>query len=170
MTFFIIAILLVILDQVTKFLVRSTMALGDTMVLIPGWVDITYVKNTGAAFSAFPNSTMVLASISLVVAILLILAIALRWLKHPFGRFILMLLLAGAVGNLIDRAAFGFVTDMIHVKSLPFFGDSFPVFNVADILVVLGGILLVLYVLFFWRLCERTYGKRELKKGKRQKK
>lgn len=168
MTFFIIAILLVILDQASKFLVHSTLVSGGTLVLIPGWVDITYVENPGAAFSMFPNATMVLASISLAVTILLILAIALRWLKHPFGRFILTLLLAGAVGNLIDRAVRGFVIDMIQVKSLPFFGDSFPVFNIADILVVLGGILLVLYILFFWKRCERTYGKRELKKGKRQ--
>ena len=58
MIFFIIATLLVILDQVTKFLVRASLVLGGTMVLVPGWVDVTYVQNTGAAFSAFPNATM----------------------------------------------------------------------------------------------------------------
>ena len=166
MTFFIIAILLVILDQASKFLVHSTLVSGGTLVLIPGWVDITYVENPGAAFSMFPNATMVLASISLAVTILLILAIALRWLRHPFGRFSLMLLLAGAVGNLIDRVALGCVTDMIKVEFIPFF--QLPVFNIADILVVLGGILLVIYVLFCWNRCERVYGKREMRKGRRQ--
>lgn len=166
MTFLIIAALLVILDQVSKFLVRTTLALGETMNLAPGVVSVTHVQNTGAAFSMFPNATMILAGISLVVSLLLILAIALRWLRHPFGRFSLMLLLAGAVGNLIDRVALGCVTDMIKVEFIPFF--QFPVFNIADILVVLGGILLVIYVLFCWNRCERVYGKREMRKGRRQ--
>ena len=72
----------------------------------------------------------------------------------------------GAVGNLIDRVALGCVTDMIKVEFIPFF--QFPVFNIADILVVLGGILLVIYVLFCWNRCERVYGKREMRKGRRQ--
>ena len=168
MTFLIIAALLVIVDQVSKFLVRTTLVLGETMDLVPGVISVTHVQNSGAAFSMFPDATMILLGVSLVVSLLLILAIALRWLRHPFGRFILMLLLAGAVGNLIDRAVFGFVTDMIKVDFIPFF--QFPVFNIADILVVLGGILLVIYVLFCWNRCERVYGKREMRKGKRQKK
>ena len=170
MTFLIIAALLVILDQVSKFLVRATFAGQETFALIPNVVTITNVQNKGAAFSLFadnPRFGMILTGISLVVALLLILAIALRWLRHPFGRFSLMLLLAGAVGNLIDRAAFGQVTDMIQVEFLPF---SFPVFNIADILVVLGGILLVIYVLFLWDRCERVYGKREVRKGKKRQK
>ena len=165
MIYIVVAALLVVLDQVVKFLVRTTMVLGDSMVLIPDVLGITYVQNTGAAFSSFPNATMVLAGISLLVSLLLILAILLRWVRHPFGRFTLMLLLAGAVGNLIDRAVMGYVTDMVQVIFV-----KFAVFNLADVFVVTGAILLVLYVIFGWDRCERVHGKRERGKGKRSKK
>ena len=165
MIYIVVAALLVVLDQVVKFLVRTTMVLGDSMVLIPDVLGITYVQNTGAAFSSFPNATMVLAGISLLVSLLLILALLLRWVRHPFGRFTLMLLLAGAVGNLIDRAVMGYVTDMVQVLFV-----KFAVFNLADVFVVTGAILLVLYVIFGWDRCERVHGKRERGKGKRSKK
>ena len=165
MIYIVVAALLVVLDQVVKFLVRTTMVLGDSMVLIPDVLGITYVQNTGAAFSSFPNATMVLAGISLLVSLLLILAILLRGVRHPFGRFTLMLLLAGAVGNLIDRAVMGYVTDMVQVLFV-----KFAVFNLADVFVVTGAILLVLYVIFGWDRCERVHGKRERGKGKRSKK
>lgn len=163
MIFFVIAALLVALDQATKFYIRTTMAVGATKVLIPDWLGLNYVKNTGAAFSSFDQYTMILAIVSLVVSILLILAIAFKWVRHPFGRFTLMLILAGAVGNLIDRFFMGYVTDMIQVLFV-----KFAVFNVADIFVVTGAILLVIYVLFFWDRCERVHGKREIR-GKRKK-
>lgn len=164
MTYFIIAALLVVLDQASKFFVRTTMTVGQTITLIPDWLGLNYVQNTGAAFSSFDNYTMILAGISLVVSLLLILAIALKWVRHPFGRFTLMLILAGAVGNLIDRAVIGYVTDMIQVLFI-----RFAIFNLADIFVVVGVILLVIYVLFFWDRCERVHGKREKGKGKRKK-
>lgn len=162
MTYFIIAALLVVLDQASKFFVRTTMTVGQTITLIPNWLGLNYVQNTGAAFSSFDNYTMILTGISLVVSLLLILAIALKWVRHPFGRFTLMLILAGAVGNLIDRALIGFVTDMIQVLFI-----RFAIFNLADIFVVVGAVLLVIYVIFFWDRCERVHGKRE--KGKRKK-
>lgn len=165
MIYIVVAALLVVLDQVVKIPGRTTMVLGDSMVLIPDVLGITYVQNTGAAFSSFPNATMVLAGISLLVSLLLILAILLRWVRHPFGRFTLMLLLAGAVGNLIDRAVMGYVTDMVQVLFV-----KFAVFNLADVFVVTGAILLVLYVIFGWDRCERVHGKRERGKGKRSKK
>ena len=142
MIFFVIAALLVVLDQATKFYIRATMAVGATKVLIPNWLGLNYVQNTGAAFSSFDQYTMILAIVSLVVSILLILAIAFKWVRHPFGRFTLMLILAGAVGNLIDRFFMGYVTDMIQVLFV-----RFAVFNVADICVVCGGIAFCAYYL-----------------------
>ena len=144
MIFFVIAALLVILDQATKFYIRATMAVGATKVLIPNWLGLNYVQNTGAAFSSFDQHTTILAVISLVVSLLLILAIACKWMRHPFGRFTLMLILAGAVGNLIDRALLGYVTDMFETLFM-----RFAVFNVADICVVVGGIAFCVYYLFF---------------------
>ena len=143
MIFFVIAALLVVLDQATKFYIRATMAVGATKVLIPNWLGLNYVQNTGAAFSSFDQYTIIRAIVSLVVSILLILAMA--------------------VGNLIDRFFMGYVTDMIQVLFI-----KFAVFNVADIFVVVGAVLLVIYVLFFWDRCERVHGKREIR-GKRKK-
>ena len=71
MIFFVIAALLVVLDQATKFYIRATMAVGATKVLIPNWLGLNYVQNTGAAFSSFDQYTMILAIVSLVVSILL---------------------------------------------------------------------------------------------------
>ena len=159
MIYIVIAALLVVLDQVVKIMVRSTITLGGSMVLIPDVLGLTYVQNTGAAFSSFHDATAILTVISLVISILLFLAIVLKWVRHPFGRFTLMLLLAGAVGNLIDRAVVGYVTDMIQVLFI-----NFAIFNIADAFVVVGAVLLVIYVIFFWDRCERVHGKREKRK------
>ena len=64
MIFFVIAALLVVLDQATKFYIRATMAVGATKVLIPNWLGLNYVQNTGAAFSSFDQYTMILAIVS----------------------------------------------------------------------------------------------------------
>lgn len=165
MIYIVVAALLVLADQAVKFFVRSTLTLGGSMVLIPNVLNITYVRNTGAAFSSFSNATTILAVISLVVSILIFLAIILKWIRHPFGRFTLMLLLAGAVGNFLDRAVVGYVTDMIQLRFV-----NFAVFNIADSLLVVGGILLVIYVIFFWDRCERVHGRREQKNRKQYKK
>ena len=163
MPYAVLALLLVLLDQGVKYLVLTKIPLGGHVPFLPHLLELTYVQNTGAAFSSFDQYTMILAIVSLVVSILLILAIAFKWVRHPFGRFTLMLILAGAVGNLIDRFFMGYVTDMIQVLFV-----RFAVFNVADIVVVTGAILLVIYVLFFWDRCERVHGKREIR-GKRKK-
>lgn len=144
--YYLAAALLVVLDQVTKALTRAYLTGQGTMVLIPGVVGLTYVENTGMAFSSFSGYTPALAVLSLVVSVLLAAAIWKKWLPHPFCQWMLTLLLAGAVGNLIDRAFLGYVTDMIQVLFI-----NFAVFNVADCCVVVGGILLAAYVIFCWK-------------------
>ncbi len=136
---------LVMLDQVAKALVRSNIDLGSAVPLIPHIIQLTYVQNTGAAFSLFTGKADLLALVSLAVSLLLVVALVRRWLSHPLGTVSLTLILAGAVGNLIDRVALGYVTDMFETIFI-----DFAVFNVADICVVVGGIVLVIYVCFFW--------------------
>ena len=75
MLYFLLAAALVVLDQVVKLLVRHNIPLGGSITLIPGVMDLSYVQNTGAAFSLFQEHTWVLAVVSLVVAVLLILAL-----------------------------------------------------------------------------------------------
>ena len=115
--------------------------LGDGVT--PHILELTYVTNTGAAFSIFSEHTWALALVSLVMSAVLALALWKGLFKHPLGRLALTLLLAGAVGNLIDRALRGFVVDMFNVLFM-----RFAVFNVADVCVVVGGIAAGAYYLF----------------------
>ena len=145
------AAVLVALDQLVKYLVMTRIPLGEHVPFIPCILDLTYVQNTGAAFSMFSEHTWALALLSLVMSVVLGLAIWKNFFRHPLGKLTLTLLLAGAVGNLIDRALRGFVVDMFNVLFV-----RFAVFNVADICVVVGGIAAGLYYLF---LQERLEGR-----------
>ena len=120
--YFLLSALWVAVDQVVKYLVRTYIPLYASVPFLPG-MDLTYVQNTGAAFSLLSEHTWVL--------------------PHWSGMLSLALLLGGAVGNLIDRALLGFVTDMFETTFV-----HFAIFNVADIGVVVGGILLCLHVIF----------------------
>ena len=123
----------------------TNIPLGEHVPFIPYILELTYVTNTGAAFSIFSEHTWALALVSLVMSVVLALALFKGPFKHPLGKLTLTLLLAGAVGNLIDRAFRGFVVDMFNVLFM-----RFAVFNVADICVVVGGIAAGLYYLFLW--------------------
>ena len=150
MLYVLLIVLLVAADQVVKFLVRANIPLGQYVPFIPHVMDLTYWRNTGAAFSLFSRHTWVLTIISLVVAVLIAGALVKKVVSHPFGVTALSVVLAGAVGNLIDRLFFGFVTDMFQTTFI-----SFAVFNVADICVVLGGIAFCVYFLFFYDKLEK---------------
>ncbi|MBQ3089364.1 MAG: signal peptidase II [Oscillospiraceae bacterium] len=144
--YYFVAALLVALDQITKYLARTLLMGQGTIVLIPGFLGLEYVENTGMAFSALTGFTPLLTVVSLVLSLLLAGAIWKKWLPHPFAQWMLTLVLAGAVGNLIDRALFGYVTDMIKTLFM-----TFPVFNVADCCVVVGAFALAGFILFFWK-------------------
>ena len=143
MLYAILILALVVLDQVVKFLVRAHIPLGGSLPFLPHILELTYVQNTGAAFSLLSEHTWVLTLLSAVVSVGLVVAMAKRILPHWSGMLSLALLLGGAVGNLIDRALLGFVTDMFETTFV-----HFAIFNVADIGVVVGGILLCLHVIF----------------------
>jgi signal peptidase II len=149
----ILAAALVVLDQLVKFLVRANIPLGGSVPLIPGVIQLTYYQNTGAAFSLFTQHTWVLALISAAVSVAIVGAMVRRVFTRPFGLITLAVVLAGAVGNLIDRVFFRFVTDMFQTLFI-----NFAIFNVADICVVLGGIALCVYVLFFYDKYEKKRG------------
>ncbi|SBW11431.1 Lipoprotein signal peptidase [uncultured Eubacteriales bacterium] len=156
MLYVLLAAALVAVDQLVKFLVRANIPVWESASFIPHVMDLTYVQNTGAAFSLFAEHTWILTVISTVVSLAILAAILKKIFPDKLGNLCLSLVLAGAVGNLIDRAAFGFVTDMFKTTFM-----NFAVFNVADICVVLGGIALCVYVFFFYE--ER--GKKEPEHG-----
>ena len=151
MPYAILAVVLVIADQVVKFLIRSNQELGESVPFIPHILNLTYYQNTGAAFSIFREHTWILALISAVVSVALVMVMVKRVFRHPAGQVILAVILAGAVGNLIDRVLFGYVTDMFQTIFI-----NFAVFNVADCCLVCGVIAMMVYVLFFYDKLEKA--------------
>ena len=143
--YFGLALALVGADQWLKFWVRGNIPLGGSLPFIPHIMELTYTQNTGAAFSFFSGMTWLLTVISLVVSIALAVMLWKRYVPGKMGNLALTLILAGAVGNLIDRLFFGFVTDMFATTFI-----NFAVFNIADICVCCGGALLGAYVVLFW--------------------
>ncbi len=146
MLYAVLAVLLVVIDQLAKFLVRRYIPLGGSVPLLPGLLDLTYVQNTGAAFSILREHTWLLVVISAAVVLAVCWLAAKGFFTGALGRTAALLILAGGVGNLIDRVVFGFVTDMIRTLFI-----DFPVFNVADCCVTVGVPLLALYLLLHWR-------------------
>ena len=156
MPYAILAVALVAIDQLVKYLVLQNIPLGGHVPFIPYLVELSYVQNTGAAFSIFSEHTWMLALVSLAMSVVLAAALWKNFFHHPLGKLTLTLLLAGAVGNLIDRAFRGFVVDMFNLLFM-----NFAVFNVADICVVVGGIAAGLYYLFLADKLEPKAGGKE---------
>ena len=142
MLYAILVVALVALDQLVKFLVRANIDLGEGVPFLPHILQLTYVKNTGAAFSLFEEHTWILTLVSLAASILLTVLIIKKVFPHPFAMVCLSVVLAGAVGNLIDRVLNGVVVDYINVLFM-----HFAIFNFADICVCVGVGLLMLVVL-----------------------
>lgn len=150
MLYLFIAAGLTAVDQLVKFLVRAQIPLHTSVPFLPGVMNLTYYQNTGAAFSMLNEHTWILTIISAVVSLVVVVAILKKGFSHWFGSICLSLILGGAVGNLIDRAFLGFVTDMFQTTFI-----SFAIFNVADICVVVGGIALCVYLVFFYEKLEK---------------
>jgi signal peptidase II len=151
-----IAALIVVLDQATKALVRAHLPLHESVSVIPGFFDLTHVRNTGAAFGMLNNVEFVYKPLVMVlVAIAALGAVATYAVTLPPGqkvaRFGLALILGGAVGNLIDRAMTGFVVDFVDVY---WRGVHFWAFNVADSAITVGVVLMLLDVLGVGRVPE----------------
>lgn len=144
--FFLLAAVLTVADQVVKYLVRLNIPLGQRLSFLPGVMDLTFVQNTGAAFSLLEEHTWLLTLLSGAAAVVLAVLLAKKIFPHWSGQLALGLLLGGAMGNFIDRLLLGYVTDMFAVTFV-----NFPVFNVADIGVVVGGVLLCIHVILFMR-------------------
>ena len=144
-----LAAVLVVLDQLVKNWVQQSIPLYGVKPFLPGLVELTYVQNTGAAFSLFREHTWILTLISAVASLVILVLLLRRALSGRMGQLALALVLGGAVGNLIDRVLHGFVVDMFSLRFM-----DFAVFNVADIAITGGGFLLCMYVLFFWKKTE----------------
>jgi len=137
--FWIIAFVAFFLDQITKFWVVQTFSLQQTLPLLPGIFHLTYVTNTGAAFSLLSGKVEWLRWLSLGVSLALI---ALAWFGPLLNRWEQLgygLILGGAMGNGIDRFALGYVVDFLDFRLI-----NFPVFNLADVFINIGIVCLLI--------------------------
>ena len=153
MFYAILAAALVVIDQVVKFIIRANIDLGASVPFLPHVMDLTYVQNTGAAFSILRQHTWLLTLTSAVVVIVMCVLIVRGFFTNALGRWSAALVLAGGMGNLIDRAVFGFVTDMFKTTFM-----DFAVFNVADCCITIGVPLLFLYVMLYVGRDEKKEG------------
>ena len=132
-------------DQLTKFLVVANIPMFADVPFLPGIVQLTYVQNTGAAFSALSGMRW------LFIAIFAALTLLLLWeyFKKPLPftkleRWCLAAVYGGGLGNVIDRIRLGYVVDMIETQFM-----EFPIFNVADCFITCGCIFLIVHIIFF---------------------
>jgi signal peptidase II len=153
MSFYLIALAVVLLDQATKLLIIRTIQYGQAIAIIPDFFDIVFVLNPGAAFgflatlsAGVRNPLFILVS---VVAVVLIVFYRARYLgSNRLVSFALALVLGGAAGNLIDRLRYGMVVDFLDVHVGQY---HWPAFNVADSTISIGVGLMILDIFLDWR-------------------
>lgn len=151
-----IAVAIVVFDQATKAMVKARLPLHDSITVIPGFFDLTHVRNTGAAFGMLNNMEFAYKpAVMVAVALIALGAVASYALTLPatqrIARYGLALILGGATGNLIDRAVMGYVVDFVDVY---WRGVHFWAFNVADSAITVGVVLMLLDVLGVGRVSE----------------
>ena len=141
MKYYLTAALVIASDQVSKAVIRMTMHVGDSISILGDFFRLTYIRNSGAAFSMMSGQRLLLV----VIPIAGIVAALWYLHRHRGENWTLYaswtLIIAGGIGNLIDRIAFGEVTDMFDFSIFP------PVFNIADIAVTFGCALFIVYIL-----------------------
>ena len=151
-----IVIVIIVMDQITKALVKARVPLHESVTVIPGFFDLTHVRNTGAAYGFLDNVDFPFKpAVMVLVALIALGAVASYALTLPttqrVARYGLALILGGAVGNLIDRATMGYVVDFVDVY---WRGVHFWAFNVADSAITVGVVLMLVDVLGVGRVPE----------------
>ena len=149
MFFYLLSILLILIDQISKYYTLKMLKPIGTLEIIKGVFSLTYVENRGAAFGILQNARWIFIAATAVAIVCLIVY---KCKYKPKGIIIntaLLFILSGAVGNMIDRIWRGFVVDMLEVTFI-----TYPVFNFADCLVVIGAILLAIYSIFIYKESE----------------
>ncbi len=143
--FSLFAAFIVAADQVTKYLTVVNIELFEEIPFLPGLLQLTYVQNTGAAFSSFEGQQWLFALIFLAFTGMLFYEYFKKPMAFkPFERWCIVAIYAGGLGNMIDRVRLGYVVDMIETTFM-----EFPVFNVADCFISCGCVLLMVHLFFF---------------------
>ena len=132
-------------DQIVKYLVVANIPLNTKITVVDGFFSVAYVQNTGAAFSSFQGMQWLFALIFALFTVAVIWEFSKkRWPFTTLERWYIVAIYAGGLGNMIDRIRQGYVVDMFTFDFI-----KFPVFNVADVFITLGCLLLIIHVIFF---------------------
>ena len=140
--YFLISALLVGLDQWSKYLTVQNISLGETKEFIPGFLSLTHLRNTGAAWSLLEGKMIFFYVITVIVSVVIIYLLIKNYKKSIWYSVGLSFVLAGAIGNFIDRVRLGYVVDMLQTDFM-----NFPIFNVADSTLVVGVICIFIYLI-----------------------
>ena len=144
------------LDQWVKYWITVNLPLGESMPLLPGFMQLRTVHNYGAAWSSFSGMRWLLVGVTSVIVLAVAYVLVRRIVRHPLGVVACFLILSGGLGNIIDRVRLGYVVDMFDFQFM-----NYPVFNVADIAVVCGAVLAAVYYLWFYE----KYDKKDRQDG-----
>lgn len=146
--YIILPIILVILDQATKYYAIAHFKGQEMVEVIPNWLYFTYLENRGAAFGFLNTKPWVFTILASVFVIAMtIILLQNRNNINSFYKLSLAIIIAGALGNLIDRLTHGFVVDFIFSPLNGLY--NFPVFNLADMYLTVTAIVIAIYVIFF---------------------
>lgn len=139
--------ILIFVDQITKYLISSNFHLSESKPIIKNVFELCYVRNEGMAWGMFAGKRIIFLILTILIVIMgLLLFVKIRESKKFLPiRICIIVLISGAIGNMIDRIRFGYVIDFFYFKPI-----DFPVFNVADIYVVLSMITLFILLIFVY--------------------
>ena len=141
----ILTIIFLIIDIVSKLIISKLMNVYDSIIVVKDFFNITYVRNTGAAWSIFEGRVLGIIVVSLIIISFIVYYISKQKVKSKLEKIGYSLILGGALGNLLDRIIYGYVIDFLDFN---IFGYDYPIFNLADSFIFVGVILLIIYT---WR-------------------
>ena len=139
-----LALALLALDQWVKRMITLTLPLGEARPLLPGFVELRTVHNYGAAWSSFSGMRWLLVIATSCILLGVLVVLLRRVVRHPRGVLAGCLVISGGLGNILDRVRLGYVIDMFNFQFM-----NYPVFNVADICIVGGCVLGLVYYQWF---------------------
>ena len=140
-----LSLALLALDQWVKRYISLTLPLGEVRPLLPGFVELKTIHNYGAAWSSFSRARWLLVITTSCIVLAILALLVRRIVRHPLGVLAGCLIVSGGLGNILDRVRLGYVVDMFNFQFM-----DYPVFNVADICVVSGCVLGLVYFQWFY--------------------
>lgn len=144
MIYYLLAALLIIIDQITKWNIVQNFELYQEKVIVPGFFSLFYIQNEGAAWGIFQGKMVFFYLVTLIVVGYLVYMFQQEKNKTKLVGISFALILSGAIGNFIDRLLNGYVVDMFRLDFI-----NFPIFNVADVCLTVGVVMMLIHVLFF---------------------